>query len=140
MKALNKISILDCDEAQHENHMKEIENIFEKIYSIKNYDCIYTVEYVDEYHKEHREKRRTIDDLQSLNDILEGTDLKNGMDVFIDDKNLVFLVHGQGYTRLGEYHLVETKVTVEAFDNYGFEVDLGKFFQDKKKDRHEPNL
>ncbi|MGZ7226694.1 hypothetical protein ACXWO0_09535, partial [Streptococcus pyogenes] len=68
MKALNKISILDCDEAQHENHMKEIENIFGKIYSIKNYDCIYTVEYVDEYHKEHREKRRTIDDLQSLND------------------------------------------------------------------------
>ena len=28
MKALNKISILDCDEAQHEKHMKEIENIW----------------------------------------------------------------------------------------------------------------
>lgn len=140
MKALNKISILDCDETQHENHMNEIEKIFEKIYSIKNYDCIYTVEYVDEYHKEHRDKCMANDDLQSLNDILEGTDPKNGMDVFIDDKNLVFLVHGQGYTRLGEYHLVEMKVTVQAFDSYGFEVDLGKFFQEKKKDRNEPNL
>ena len=140
MKALNKISILDCDEAQHVNHMKEIENIFEKIYSIKNYDCLYTVEYVDEYHRNHRDKYITNDDLQSLNDILEITDLKNGMDVFIDEKNLVFLVHGQGYSRLGQYHLVERKVTVEAFDSYGFEVDLGSFFRDKKKERNEPNL
>ena len=140
MKALNKISILDCDEAQHENHIKEIESIFEKIYAMKNYDCLYTVEYVDEYHKEHRDKYITNDDLQSLNDILESTDLKNGMDVFIDEKNLVFLVHGQGYSRLGQYHLVERKVTVEAFDNYGFEVNLGSFFRDKKKERNEPNL
>jgi len=140
MKALNKISILDCDEAQHENHIKEIESIFEKIYAMKNYDCLYTVEYVDEYHKEHRDKYITNDDLQSLNDILESTDLKNGMDVFIDEKNLVFLVHGQGYSRLGQYHLVERKVTVEAFDSYGFEVDLGSFFRDKKKERNEPNL
>ena len=140
MKALNKISILDCDEAQHEKHMKEIENIFEKIYSIKNYDCLYTVEYVDEYHRDHREKYITNDDLQSLNDILESTKNKNGMDVYVNEKSLVFLVHGQGYTRLGEYHLVETKVTVQAFDNYGYEVDLGSFFQDKKKDRNEPNL
>lgn len=140
MKALNKISILDCDEAQHENHIKEIESIFEKIYAMKNYDCLYTVEYVDEYHKEHRDKYITNDDLQSLNDILESTDLKNGMDVFIDEKNLVFLVHGQGYSRLGQYHIVERKVTVEAFDSYGFEVDLGSFFRDKKKERNEPNL
>ena len=140
MKALNKISILDCDEAQHENRMKEIESIFEKIYAMKNYDCLYTVEYVDEYHKEHRDKYITNDDLQSLNDILESTDLKNGMDVFIDEKNLVFLVHGQGYSRLGQYHLVERKVTVEAFDSYGFEVDPGSFFRDKKKERNEPNL
>ena len=95
---------------------------------------------MDEYHKEHRDKYITNDDLQSLNDILESTDLKNGMDVFIDEKNLVFLVHGQGYSRLGQYHLVERKVTVEAFDNYGFEVNLGSFFRDKKKERNEPNL
>lgn len=140
MKALNKISILECDEIQHENHMREIEQIFERIYSIKNYDCLYTIEYVDDYHRENRKKVVTSDELQSLNDILDGTDFKNGMDVYIDEGDLVILVHGQGYEIHGEYFLVETKVTVQAFDNYGFEVDMGRFFQDKKKDRNEPNL
>ena len=34
MKALNKISILDCDEVQHEKHMKEIEKIEQTIKKI----------------------------------------------------------------------------------------------------------
>jgi|LFRM01.1.fsa_nt_gb hypothetical protein len=140
MRALNKISILDCDEAEHGSHMAETERIFEKIYSIKNYNCLYTVEYVDEYHRENRDKYVANYDLQSLSDVLDGTDFKNGMDVYINEGDLVFLVHGQGYERLGEYLLVETKVTVQAFDNYGAKVDMGRFFLDKKRDRIEPDL
>lgn len=142
MRRINAMSILDCfEEDQAEKHREETDKIFEKIYSMRNYDCEYVVKYVDEYHKDHREVFKLHDDLNRLDDILEGCDFKNGIDSYIDkDGNLAFMVHGQGYEYQGENYLVETLVTVKAFDNHGYQVNMSKTFLGKEKKQDEFSL
>ena len=78
MKGLNKISILECDEITIENHRQEVEKIMDKIFAMRNYDCTFDMEYVDEYHKNHRDKVTKNDDFHNVSDVLDCCDFKNG--------------------------------------------------------------
>lgn len=108
MKRIHDKSILDCyEEKEQEEHANQIDKIIEKVYSMRNYDCIYTVKYMDKFHEKHREVFTIHDELSRLDEVIEGCDLKNGVDAYIDDEgNLAFLVHGQGYEYDGGHYLV----------------------------------
>lgn len=51
MKALNKESILDCDELETELHDAEIKQLDEQIFLMPNYPCEFEVTFLDDYHK-----------------------------------------------------------------------------------------
>ena len=53
MKALNKESILDCDELETELHDAEIKQLDEQIFLMPNYPCEFEVTFLDDYHKKH---------------------------------------------------------------------------------------
>ena len=55
---------------------------------------------------------------------MEATDFKNGVDVFLGDNKLVFIVYGQGYEYKGEYGLVITQITVSPAGKLGKKVNF----------------
>lgn len=112
MRRLTTYSIMEIDEEKEKIHHKEVENIFAKIYGFPNAVCIYGIKYIDKYHSKKIEPRYDYNELHNVEEILEGMDFKNGIDVFLDDDKLVFIVYGQGYEYKGEYGLVTTQITV----------------------------
>ena len=98
MKALNKESILDCDELETELHDAEIKQLDEQIFLMPNYPCEFEVTFLDDYHKKHNYPLFYESYLQNIMEFLESQDIKNGADAFVDDnQNLVFVLYGQGY-------------------------------------------
>lgn len=51
MKALNKESILYCDELETELHDAEMMQLDEQIFLMPNYPCEFEVTFLDYYHK-----------------------------------------------------------------------------------------
>ena len=91
MKALNKESILDCDELETELHDAEIKQLDEQLFLIPNYPCEFEVTFLDDYHKKHNYPLFYESYLQNVMEFLESQDIKNGVDAFVDDnQNLVF--------------------------------------------------
>ncbi|VIT82083.1 Uncharacterised protein [Streptococcus pneumoniae] len=117
MKALNKESILDCDELETELHDAEIKQLDEQIFLMPNYLCEFEVTFLDDYHKKHNYPLFYESYLQNVMEFLESQDIKNGADAFIDDnQNLVFVLYGQGYRAEGKEGILTTQVTVKAYD------------------------
>lgn len=96
MILLNTKSILDCDEEETEIHFKEIETLFEKL---SNDHQLYNVEvtYLDPYQKEHKPTKNVQITMSEIEDFIQNFDIKNGADIYNDQKNLVFVLYGQTY-------------------------------------------
>ena len=112
MYLLNSKSVLDCEtEEEVEIHNQEITNIFEKLYSLENYDCAVLCKYQDNAHKNLKMRVESIK-LHDIEEVYQWGDFKNGVDLSIDDEYLVLVAYGQSYQIRGEenWHIV-----VEAF-------------------------
>lgn len=119
MKRLTTYSILTSSDDKEEQHMKEVEAIFSKIYGLVNYLCVYDISYIDKYHSKIIKPKSEYNELHNFEEILEKTDFKNGIDIFLDDEDtLVFIVYGQGYKYQYEYSLVTTKITVSTIGKF----------------------
>lgn len=96
MILLNTKSILDCDEEETKLHFKEIEDLFEKLsndhqsYNIK-------VTYLDPYKKKHKPTKLVKIQMSELEDFIQNFDIKNGADIYNDQKNIVIRLYGQTY-------------------------------------------
>lgn len=127
MKAINKQSILDCDEIEKELHDEEMNQLDQALFALPDYPCDFKVTFLDDYHKEMNFPLVYESHLQQIFDFLETQDIKNGMDAFIsDENNLVFILYGQGYTARGKEGILTTQVTVIAFDENINPVDFSK--------------
>ncbi|MGJ0987135.1 hypothetical protein ACR76E_10395 [Thomasclavelia ramosa] len=124
MRRLTTYSIMEIDEEKEKTHHKEVENIFAKIYGLPNAVCIYGIKYIDKYHSKKIEPRYDYNELHNFEEVLEATDFKNGVDVFLGDNKLVFIVYGQGYEYKGEYGLVITQITVSPAGKLGKKVNF----------------
>ena len=83
MKALNKESILDCDELETQLHDAEIKQLDEQIFLMPNYPCEFEVTFLDDYHKKHNYPLFYESYLQNVMEFLESQDIKNGADAFV---------------------------------------------------------
>lgn len=101
MILLNTKSILQCDEEETELHFKEIEVLFEKLSTDNN---IYNVEvtYLDPYQKEHKPTKIVQMKISELEDFIQNFDIKNGADIYNDQKNIVIKLYGQTYQYKGK--------------------------------------
>lgn len=131
MKAINKQSILDCDELEKAIHDEEMSQLDQALFALPDYPCDFKVTFLDDYHKEMNFPLVYESRLQQIFDFLESQDIKNGMDAFIsEDNNLVFILYGQGYTARGKEGILTTQVTVTVFDNQMEHLDFSKVLED----------
>ena len=98
MYLYNSKSRLYCkteeEELQHEN---EINFFFSKLTTLPDYECALLRKYQDKYHENIPQKVIPTTLHQILED-LEGEDLKNGIDIVIDDEYFIVVAYGSGYT------------------------------------------
>lgn len=101
MISLNTKSILQCDEEETELHFKEIEALFEKL-STNN--KLYNVEvtHLDPYQKEHKPTKNVQMAMSEIEDFIQNFDIKNGADIYNDQKNIVIRLYGQTYQYKGK--------------------------------------
>lgn len=112
--ALNKQSAIDCEtEEQEQIHNEEVLNVLDTLWKL-NARCIYTIKRTDIYEKAKWGYLNS----QDVEDVLLSCDFKNGMDAYIniskDNKEYLFIVWGQGYTYMGEYRLVQTRLRLKV--------------------------
>ena len=109
MILLNKKSILQCDEEETELHFKEIEALFEKL---SNDHQLYNVEvtYLDPYQKEHKPTKIVKMPMAEIEDFIQNFDIKNGADIYNDQKNIVIKLYGQTYQYKGKDYINTTQL------------------------------
>ena len=96
MILLNTKSILDCNEEETEIHFKEIESIFEKLSTDDNF-CIVEVSYLDPIQIIDKCRRLIKMKLSEIENFIQDFDIKNGADIYNDQKNIVIKLYGQTY-------------------------------------------
>lgn len=96
MILLNTKSILDCNEEETEIHFKEIENLFEKC---SNNNNLYNVKvsYLDPYQQKTKEIKIHQMKMSEIEDFIQNFDIKNGADIYNNQKNIVIRLYGQTY-------------------------------------------
>lgn len=109
MILLNTKSILDCNEEETEVHFKEIESIFEKLSTDDNF-CIIEVSYSDPIQIIDKCRRIIKMKLSEIEKFIQNFDIKNGTDIYNNEKNLVFILYGQNYNYDGQNYITTTQL------------------------------
>lgn len=109
MISLNTKSILQSNEEETELHFKEIEDLFEKLSTDNN---LYNVEvtYLDPYQKEHKPTKNVQMTMSEIEDFIQNFDIKNGADIYNDQKNIVIKLYGQTYQYKGKDYINTTQL------------------------------
>lgn len=109
MILLNTKSILHCNEEETEIHFKEIENIFEKISNDENLYNV-KVSYLDPYQQKTKKIKIHQMKMSEIENFIQNFDIKNGADIYNDQKNLVFVLYGQTYRYENKDCIVTTQL------------------------------
>lgn len=110
---------MECKtEEEIERHEKEVIAFFEKIQELNDYNCAVLCKYQDIGHR-HKKMRIEGINLHDLDTVLERADIKNGIDIFADEKEeyIVIIAYGQSYTMQGENHFVVEAYKVLPYDD-----------------------
>lgn len=109
MQLLHAVPILKCDENSEEFHMKEINNIYEKLSNMKVFEnkLAVRVEHADIAHNVKSDSYYLVNGIEELEELIQGHDLKNGGDFGFDNGTLILATYGQGYEYRGVSDLVK---------------------------------
>lgn len=130
MELLHNKSIIECDEVEELTHHKEIEKIMDAIGSMKNYN-VEIVQYRLDFIAKHLKPRVFDYKLHDLQDLIETFDIKNGIDVLLENEQIVFEMYGQGYKVTDEVtgntldDIIKTRLYILGMDTNEF-VDLAQ--------------
>ena len=109
MILLNTKSILQCDEEETEIHFKEIETLFEKT-SNDNHLYNVKVSYLDPYQQKTKEIKIHQMKMSEIENFIQNFDIKNGADIYNNQKNLVFVLYGQNYNYDDKDYITTTQL------------------------------
>ena len=109
MILLNTKSILDCNEDETEIHFKEIETLFKKISNDENLYNV-KVSYLDPYQKKTKEIKVHQMKMSEIEDFIQNFDIKNGADIYNDQKNIVIKLYGQTYQYKDKNYIITTQL------------------------------
>lgn len=109
MQLLHAAPILKCDENSEEFHMKEINNIYEKLSNMKVFEnkLAVRVEHADIAHNVKSDSYYLVNGIEELEELIQCHDLKNGGDFGFDNGTLILATYGQGYEYRGVSDLVK---------------------------------
>lgn len=115
MKLLNSKSILDCNEAEIEQHNKECSTIINNLHKHDNHGCAVIYKHFD---KANKEKEPIIKqcNLYDCLGMVQYVDIKNGVDFAIVEGFLTFICYGSEYEYNNQMHLVTTGIQIRPYD------------------------
>lgn len=116
MELLNSKSILDCNEQEIEQHNQECSLIIEKLHKYDDYDCAVIYKYFDEANKEKEPVIKQCN-LYNCLDMVQYTDIKNGVDFGIVEGFLTFICYGSEYELNNQIHLVTTGIQIRPYND-----------------------
>ena len=127
MLMLNTKSSIDCDETEFDKHSEEIEEVMEKLMKLENFDCIVLQKYIDPANK-YKEMQVIDSNLWDIYELAEYADLKNGVDILLDDEGFLNLsVYGQGYKMGNKDYLVNSVFKIIPRDEEWNFLDISDF-------------
>lgn len=98
MYLFNSKSRLNCENEEEQlQHENEINSFFSKLSSLPDYECALLRKYQDKYHAK-LPQRVIPTTLHQISEDLDGEDLKNGIDIVIDNEYFIIVAYGSGYT------------------------------------------
>ncbi len=101
MKLLHKKSILECNEIEYEEHCDEINRIYDAIGNIKNYKSIAISVRTDINNGEEIDQRELL--LHDIDELLQGFDIKIGIDFYLNELSIRIHTFGQHYEKTDEH-------------------------------------
>lgn len=114
MHLLNEKSILNCDEQEKEKHNQEIQDILTKLSDYPNFDCAAIIKYFDEANKKKEPAIKQCN-LYNCSDMIQYSDIKNGVDFTIIEGFLTFICYGSEYEYNNQLHLVTTGIQIRPY-------------------------
>ena len=133
MIKINSKSILECNEKEEEIHNNEIENYYNEIFAINNYDTAILIQRVDIEDQEEITKACKLHDFM---DMIEYVDVKNGIDIYYDDKEiLTIMAYGQGYECGGKFYMVKNKISILPYNEDREFVNINYLLKEQTKSK-----
>ena len=121
MDLLNSKTILDCDEKEEEIHNEEIERFLKLILNLPNYECAMI------FKREDLNNQKEIIKACMFHEVLDNidyVDIKNGVDLFVEDGILHIYCYGQHYTIDQTNKLVLNNIQVLPYNENREFLDL----------------
>ena len=115
MELLNSKSILDCTEQETEQHNQECSAIIESLQKYDDYDCAVIYKYFDEANKEKEPVIKQCN-LYDCLDMVQFSDIKNGVDFATVEGFLTFICYGSEYEYNNQIHLVTTGIQIRPYN------------------------
>lgn len=115
MELLNSKSILDCTEHEKEQHNQECSTIIESLHKYDDYDCAVIYKYFDEANKEKGPVIKQCN-LYDCLDMVQFSDIKNGVDFATVEGFLTFICYGSEYEYNNQIHLVTTGIQIRPYN------------------------
>lgn len=115
MKLLNSKSILDCTNQEMEQHNQECFSIIESLHKYDDYDCAVIYKYFDEANKEKEPVIKQCN-LYDCLDMVQFSDIKNGVDFATVEGFLTFICYGSEYEYNNQIHLVTTGIQIRPYN------------------------
>lgn len=114
MILLNTKPILNCNEKETEIHNKKVEIFFDNNFSTNPYLCEVETTYLDVHQKENKFKTLQVINAYELEDLIQSYDIKNGLDIFLDENNcdIILKLYGQVYWYNNDTNLVTTQLRI----------------------------
>ena len=115
MELLNSKSILDCTEQEKEQHNQECSTIIESLHKYDDYDCAVIYKYFDEANKEKEPVIKQCN-LYDCLDMVQFSDIKNGVDFATVEGFLTFICYGSEYEYNKQIHLVTSGIQISPYN------------------------
>ena len=119
MYLLNSRAIFDCTkEDEYSKHEDEIMEVFEKLSLLNDYDCAVLRQRQDPAGSGEKTEILSYKS-HDLGDIFEMADIKNGVDLLLDDTRefVVIVTYGQSYEMDGNSYIVTDAFKVLPYNN-----------------------
>ena len=127
---LNTKSIIECDDKEEVQHIKENTNIIDKLSKYSKEDCSIKIDYYDAYGMFKKQEKVSGNLEFAIDEIPQYFDIKNGVDFCLEGKNLVMYSYGNAMKIFGDNKYKKTKMTVKLKND---ELDFKNILLPKKE-------
>lgn len=114
---LNTKSIIECNDRDEVQHIKENTDIIDKLSKYSKEDCSIEIDYYDAYGMFRKNEKVSCDLAFAIDEIPQHFDIKNGSDFYLEGKTLVMSCYGKSIELFDKAAYKTTKMRIHLKNN-----------------------